>query len=293
MKRLSLFLLLAIVVVAGNVVAQEMSFGFKAGMNVSTITGPSEQDDAGNDLEEFNYNTGFHVGAGMILKFTDRFGLKTEVLFSQKGRRYNYNGQSFQIFTTNDGNELSTTGLRKTTLNVNHSYVEIPVSGYARVLPWLELSGGLYAGIVVGSTGAGEWIYSGTTDGGVTIDEFLINLEHNYFRDQPDDELSLDDAIMFSTGNQTVSVPSSVGAYYDIPRNNGNLYSNFDVGVLGGISIFLNEGLYVGARFTYGFVDMTNNDYDVSRARADGTSYILRDDVDKNISIQFSVGFSF
>jgi len=294
MKQVFLFITLLIVLTFSTTLfAQERSFGFKTGINVSTINGPSEQNAAGEDLEEFTYTTGFHIGAGMNFNFTDRFGLRTEVIYTQKGRRYRYSGDSFQVFTTEGGNEVNSFGLRTTTINVNQSYIEVPVSGFARVLPWLEFSAGLYGGVVIGSTGTGEWFYSGTTEGGVTIDEFLVTLDHNYFRDQPDDEPSTAEVISFSTGSETVTIPRAIGAYYDIPRDKGNVYNGFDAGALAGVSLYFNESLFLGARFSFGFLDMTNTDYDVSRATSDGLNYILRDDKDQNFSMQFSVGFSF
>jgi len=58
--------------------------GFKTGMTISKIDGPSEQA-SGTDLESNTTTGGFMVGAIIGYKFTDLAGVKFELLYNQKG----------------------------------------------------------------------------------------------------------------------------------------------------------------------------------------------------------------
>ena len=181
MNRLSLVLLLAI---PGwfQLAAQEFSGGFRAGINFATIDGPSEASDSGNSLEEYKMSTGFHVGATANLKFNDYFGLRAELLYSQKGTDYNYNGQSFWILYTEDDQPIYATGDRNTSLSITNSYIDIPfmaVGRYGRV----EISGGASLGFLVSSRGSGELTFSGQTAAGSTVDPFTVVLDFSYFDD--------------------------------------------------------------------------------------------------------------
>jgi hypothetical protein len=61
-----------------------------------------------------------------------------------------------------------------------------------------------------------------------------------------------------------------------------------------GASFFLNEGLFLSARYIHGLGDVDRNDYDVSlRSLNPNGTYIQRDDLNKSKSWQFSIGFSF
>ena len=69
----------------GSLSAQGFSGGFKAGLNFSTFDGDAEVDESGNILETFNNTTGFHVAATFAYAFTDLFGVKADLMYSQKG----------------------------------------------------------------------------------------------------------------------------------------------------------------------------------------------------------------
>ncbi|MEL6276676.1 MAG: outer membrane beta-barrel protein, partial [Bacteroidota bacterium] len=62
---------------------QGFSGGFKAGLNFNTFDGPLEDNGAGTEV--FNSTTGFHIGATFAYGFTDLFGLKADLMYSQKG----------------------------------------------------------------------------------------------------------------------------------------------------------------------------------------------------------------
>ena len=291
MNRLSLVLLLAILG-CFQLTAQEFSGGFRAGINFSTIRGPLETSSSGSDLEEYRFSNGFHVGATANLFFNDYFGLRAELLYSQKGTDYNYNGESFWILNTQDESRIYATGNRNTSLSITNSYIDIPFMAVGR-FGRLEVSGGFNLGILVSSRGSGELSFSGQTERGTPVDPFIIALEFNYF----DDALQRTDANDFELRDiegKVVVIPKTLGVNYQEIESTDKLFRPIDLGLIGGLAFFLNQGLYVGMRVNYGLSDLTRMERDVSRKELDEEkNFIFRDDNDRNLTLQASVGFSF
>ena len=291
MNRLSLLLLLTVLGFF-QLTAQEFSGGFRAGINFATISGPLEVSDSGNDLEEYKMSTGFHVGATANLKFNDYFGLRAELLYSQKGADYNYTGESFWILRTEDDARIYATGNRNTALSITNSYIDIPFMAVGR-FGRVELSGGVNLGILVSSRGSGELTFSGQTAAGSTVDPFTIALEFNYF----DDALRRTDANdveLRDLDGKTVVIPKTLGVNYQDLESNEKLFRPIDLGLIGGLAFYLNQGLYVGLRVNYGLSDLTRTERDVSRKELDDSNnFIFREDKDRNLTLQASVGFSF
>jgi len=61
-----------------NMNAQDLSYGFRVGLNVSSLNGDTEPG------ESYSTNTGFHVGGGVRVEITDLFGIRGEIVFTQK-----------------------------------------------------------------------------------------------------------------------------------------------------------------------------------------------------------------
>ena len=292
MKQLFLFVALFVMGTIGAK-AQDFSYGVKTGLNFSTFNGPLETA-GGNEVEEFANTTGFHVGAIFNLAFTDLMGVRFELLYSQKGARYRFDGPSYQFLLPDNGGSILTTGEKFITLNVTNSYIDVPVLGYVKATDWLEFSIGASVGLLANSTGAGELIYSGTSALGANIDEFSFTLEYNYRQDETKGADFTDAAAPINVDGQQVTLPTQVGAYYDLERKDGSVFNLLDIGLVGGISLFLNDNLFVGGRLNYGLTDISNSDFDFSRVElGDDNDLIPRDDKDTNLSIQASVGFSF
>ena len=178
--------------------AQEiMGYGIRVGLNFNTINGPSEVDDEGNSLEEFNYNTGFHVGGSIIFKFTDLFGVRTGVFFSQRGMKYKYEGPSFQFFKDEiSGDQVKSLGDRKYRLTVSNSYLEIPITAYYKLGERFEIHGGFLVGFLMSSSAIGEFDYKGSLPGIPELD-FIQNLDFNYRKDRPASETVITDNFKF------------------------------------------------------------------------------------------------
>jgi hypothetical protein len=304
MKKIALLLF----VFAALSARAQLRYGFKTGLNFAQISGPSELNDAGAELESWKNVTGFHIGMTFGYKFTDNFGLRGEFMYSKRGAKYTFEGQSYRIFKHSSGDRL-TLGNSRYLININNSYLDIPVIAYAR---WgdFEISGGAYAGLLVASSGEGSLRYSGLNNLGEQVyqqpdknnTELDFNLNYNYRRDDPgegtgpDDEAFVNVVLAGGSGNNAVvsETPKTLGAYYDYPQGSKRLYSALDYGLVGGISYYISNALYIGARLQYGLADITRNEADLARARVGaGNALLFRDDKDRNFVIQASVGFSF
>ncbi len=279
-----------------SVFGQELSYGFRVGLNFGTLRGPSEQGAQG-DLENFNFNSGFHVGGGLIYKFTDQFGIKGEILFSQRGVEYGYDGEGVQIFREADGDPVLGVGNRLSFIDVTNSYIELPFTAYFRFANQkLEISAGANINFLVGSSGFGEYTFTGAIPNNPEV-EATFELDHSYFRDKLAQDVTIDsntELVEIANGLNTIQIPRTIGAYYlDYDEKDGKYYNIMDLGLHAGAAFYLNGGLYVGVTFNFGLLDVTNDFYDISRTEVEDFEYVSREDKDTNFTIQTSVGFSF
>jgi len=76
MKKLLLCAAVAVFAFA-NVNAQEVKFGAKAGVNFASI--------GGDDTDDVDGLTSFHVGGVAEIMFSDKFSFQPELLYSEKG----------------------------------------------------------------------------------------------------------------------------------------------------------------------------------------------------------------
>ena len=276
-----------------SALAQEFSYGFKTGLNYNTFVSDSETDDAGNELEKFTNNSGFHVGATFAWKATELMGVRDELLFSQKGGNRDFDGTSYYTFTTTTGNKIFTTGTRKMTLNVTNSYLSIPVMGYFKPAKWVEIYAGGSLSFLIASSAFGELTYEGKTSTGVAISKFTHEIDANYYGDKAGEVDFASSPPTVQIGSEKIPLPQSAGAYFEFTEDRGKLYKTIETSVLGGISFYLNRGLYLSARANYSLNDVTKTKADISLVKLDSDkNFITRDDNDRNLSLQFSIGFS-
>jgi hypothetical protein len=90
-------LLIAEVLVFGLSNAQEAKFGLKGGLNISNFTGDTE----GADLKS---RIGFNVGGFVAIKFSEKFTLQPEVLYSTQGADFDNVGAEVDGFGYVTGN---------------------------------------------------------------------------------------------------------------------------------------------------------------------------------------------
>ncbi len=293
MKRFTLFtLVLCLLQFSGQ--AQSWGYGFKVGLNTSGVFGPSETDADGNDLESFGTIGGFQVGGLVQLKMNKYYGFQTEVLFSQKGADYKYEGESYKTFTSPIGAILHSTGTRKELIDATNSYISIPLMVYGNITPNLNLSFGAYFDILVSSSATGEIEYEGTLDNGTgDVSKHLVNYTFNYSKDEAL-ETAAATPINVLVGSDNISVPYNEAAYTHWETKDGNYYNPIDYGLMANLGWRFTNGLRFDLRATYGLTDVTNNFYDISsKERDENYELIPRTDFDRSISLQVTLGFAF
>ncbi len=266
-------------------------FGFRAGASFSRLDGPSELGPNGEELEEYSMARGFHLGAAVSYRFTDQVGMKAEFVFSQRGTLYDYNGPSYYVLGRR--NVLNTTiqGTRDQTLNVSNAFIDIPVLVYYKFGSF-EILGGFNTGILVASTGGGSTDFNGISQLGSTVAPFEVGLNHNYKKDEAKGAST--ELINVVVDGRTFTVPEVLMAYFEFDTKNKNLYNTIDLGLIAGAAYYINEGLYLSARYVHGLNDVDQNEYDVSLQylNPDG-SFVQRADKNTSRSWQISIGFSF
>lgn len=271
----------------------QVRYGFKTGLNFARMTGPSETSSAGADLENWKSITGFHIGLTLGYALNDYVGIRGELLYSKKGAKYTFDGESYRIFRYNGGSTYST-GNSRYLVNVNNAYLDLPVLVWGR---WkdLELSAGPYASLLVQSVGDGSIAYKGgRTRLQNSISDLEFNLDYNFRKDAPGGGEATQTPVVVTVDGKTLELPKILGAYYDYPEDKGNLYNNLDYGLVVGLTYYLSRSLYAGVRLQYGLSDITNNNADLEKAKTGANDALLfRSDKDRNIAIQASVGFSF
>jgi len=293
MKRY-LIVFAAFYFISGSMISQNdnIGFGFRAGASIAKLDGPSELGPNGEELEEYTMARGFHIGASVSYKFTDLVGMKAEFVYSQRGTEYTYDGPSYYVLGRGTIRSTTIYGDRQQTLDLSNVFLDIPVLAYYKIGK-LELCGGVNTGILLASTAGGTTNFEGVSSLGNPIAPFQVGLNHNYKKDKAG-EASSETFDVSIDGSFPYAVPETVMAYYEFETKEENQYKTIDFGLVVGAAFYINEGLYLSARYTHGLSDADVNNYDVSlqSLNTDG-SFKYRDDDNKSRSWQFSVGFSF
>ena len=286
------FAALVFLCLASYAVAQpDLGFGFRAGLNFSKITGPSELSPNNEELEDNRMTAGFHIGMAVSLKFTDLVGLRAEAVYTQRGTDYFYEGPSYLTLGRNTLQPVTLLGERRQNVKVSNSYIDIPLLAYYKI-GYFELYGGLNTGFLIASSAGGEIVFEGTSPIGNPVTPFELGLDYNYKKDKAGEASTATKDV--TVDGRVYTVPQFLGAYYDYPVKDQDLYETLDFGLVFGASYFLNEGLYISARYIHGLNDVDRNFYDRSLQALDSSgSFVQRADTNKSRSWQFSVGFSF
>jgi len=271
----------------------QLGLGFKAGLSYMELEGPLERT-SDMVLEEYSFSSGFQIGVVFDYAFTDLVGMRAELLFSQKGGRYKYEGDGY--FFVSPANQIVARGNKLIELDIVNTYIDIPITAYYKVGKF-EIHGGAVLGLLVGSKARGIRQFNGTVLGsGETIERFEQSLDYNYGSDRAQGFLS-GEAIRLMSG---AVLPKTPGAYFDYPPLPPNvitqptLYRRFELGLVGGITYFPNKGLGFGARYHYGLSDVTDEAADISQIELTGSNgLVTRNDDDKNRGLQFSIMFLF
>ena len=103
MKKLKLSLVIALLGVVSLVSAQSAFLNVKGGLNMSNFYG--------DNLNDKNMKSGFHIGVGADLEFLHNISLQTGLYYSSKGAKYTYSSA-----ITED-----------VEFNVSANYIQLPI----------------------------------------------------------------------------------------------------------------------------------------------------------------------
>lgn len=265
--------------------AQRFNLGIRAGLNYSKIAGPSEE----GMIEGSDFATGIHFGLTYAYKMNELWGFRTEIAYSNIASSDSIIGDSYYIFRG------STTkikeGYAKRFLKVSNSYINVPLHAYFKPFPKLEIYGGPYLGFLINPSAGGRIIFDDKSD--ETQFGFIQTFDYNYFQDDALGSPRFTESITVVVDDETIQMPRIAGAYYQFQEKNGGRFNWFDMGLSAGAQYYINQSFFIGYRLDYGLLDVTRKKMDVSFREINGTQYILRDDHDINLSMQFSLGFKF
>jgi len=109
--------------------AQEIKYGAKAGLNLSTFTG---------DVTYFDVKskTGFHVGGFVEIKIADKFSVQPELLYSTQGGKISFSS-SDEFSYTNDKRDIKL------------GYLNLPIMAKYYIIPGLSIEAGPQIGFLL------------------------------------------------------------------------------------------------------------------------------------------------
>lgn len=297
------FFALTLFVSSGAVQGQDLKYGLRAGINMSTIFGPSELGPEGEALENHRLTTKIAFGATLRYPINKSIGLATELSFVQRGSNYSYEGTGYiRLPDYQNQGEIFFEGHNKNILiNNSNSYLEVPILFYATLIPErLQFEFGPSVGFLIISRGLGTLKY---TDPNSPSNLIEMDMNHRYLSDQPGETADIPNGFggFIAAGDRTgrvdgttVTFPQSIGAYYFEDEKQGNVFNTVDLGLNAGFAFFFTPGVRVGLRAYYGFLDVTNSRYHYEQQRlAADRSYIRRDVQDRNFGIQLYLGLQF
>lgn len=291
MQRLKVLLFSFVLMsISGTIIGQGVHFGIRAGLNMSQYIGPSEEDAD----DRFALNNGFHFGMMVEYELNDFLALRTEIMYTQNGTKKQYDGTSYYLFPINNGSRIPVIDSLDLDISISNAYISIPLTLHLRTLEKWEFYGGAYANFMISSIGRGILNFGGSDE--ETIDhQFQQGLNYNYRKDDVESAITFGNYLIELRANGVDSdVPAFVPAYYNYDSKRGNAFTNIDLGLTAGLNYFLNPGLYIGLRVEYGLRDITNNDMDISyRSLAEDNTLIFRDDDDRHLGFNLSLGFRF
>lgn len=283
---MKLFILVLSCLVTLPIIAQDVDFhvGLRIGFNYSHLDGPVEEN------AKLSTSPGFHVGPTFTFRFSDLMGIRGELLFSQKGAKFEYNGPSY--FTIRKNNEyIPTSGTRNMLLTINNNYIDLPLSFYTLLFERLDVSFGGYGSVLVGSNGKGDMTYSGKRDNSnASVGPIKFLLEQNYLRDKAGTTPALSTIDVRLEGD-VIKLPEQLGGYYEYrTKPDGHKYNTLDYGLAAGLHYRFSGGLYIGARYQFGLADVTNKDFDISyKTLTSSKDFVLIPAVHKNRTLQISL----
>jgi len=295
LKKLFLLLNLCLFICLSVSLSAQHRFGVRAGLNYGSLSGELEAN------ENYELVGGFHFGFNYTYQFSPEFGLRGELLYTQRGARQKFrNEDAFHLVApfTGEAERFYEPGLVDLSLRHTHSYLSIPATVQFQMNERLEIFGGVSLDMLF-SPSAGGTMYFLSSENPDDI-EYELRLDYNYRRNRAGE-------IPFGTTGQITSLFVNDeradifrvrGAYYDFTEaeleERGKRFKFLNASVVLGLNYFLNKGFYVGLRGELGLLDMTNDrmDFSLKDLNDDGEMLERADkDVFRNVALSF--GFRF
>lgn len=139
MNMKKLILTVAAVFAFGFANAQEVKYGVKAGLNLSTLTG---------DIEDVKSLAGFHAGGFVEIKLMDKFAIQPELMYSTQGAKseYTFSESGFVV----DAEE-----------KVKLGYINLPIMAKYFVAPGFTIEAGPQVGFLLSAKNEYDYSASG------------------------------------------------------------------------------------------------------------------------------------
>ncbi|NJW52629.1 porin family protein [Salinimicrobium oceani] len=141
MKKVLLFAFVALF--ACTITAQQVNFGAKAGVNFASI--------GGDETEEWDGKTGFHLGLISEILLSEKFAFQPEILYSSQGAKAE-GTETFEGITASYEAKLKL------------DYVNIPLLAKYYISPNFNIHVGPQLGFLVKSEGEAEYSFMGESE---------------------------------------------------------------------------------------------------------------------------------
>ena len=132
------------------------TFGVRAGLNQSTITG------AKLPGESLGFSGGFHFGISYSYNVTDIFSIRAEISYLQNGGSYNYDSTGYYIVRDDDGDTFEK-GKSTIILDKSNGYLGLPITANFQLNNKWEVYGGIYANLLVSPVARGTHRFESST----------------------------------------------------------------------------------------------------------------------------------
>lgn len=142
MKKLLLFTAVAMFTFAAAQ-SQELRIGAKAGVNFASI--------GGDDTEDLDGRTSFHLGALVEIPITEKFAVQPEILYSSMGAKEEYTESPFDAPISYEA-------------KLKLDYISIPIMAKYYVIEGLSIEAGPQFGILVSAKAETESTIFGETE---------------------------------------------------------------------------------------------------------------------------------
>lgn len=298
MKKYLLILCALIFTLTGF--SQDIKIGVRTGLSFYKLSGPLETN------ETQSLASGFVFGITGQYNITESFGVRTELSYVQKSSQQEYTERFFTIIKP----DLGSAGVRSVlyggdryTLEKRFNVFSIPLHAVYRPTRKIEIFGGVDIDFTAGTIGEGNMSFRNNEfDTEISYIQALNynysnNLAQEFFAPSASFNLIIDFDLDQDGVAEKVNVPKTIPAYYYFDYDedeNFKTFKTFDVALAAGASYYINPGLYIRAKINYGLRDTTFEEFDYSLQDVnDDATFIFRDDYDRKIGGQISLGFQF